>query len=82
MLFDEMSTTLFIGDLSIHCTEKDIFQLFQVFGAIESIQLKRKATANNRPTYGFIGFSLRESAEAALKYMNGHVIHGRAIRYE
>eukprot|EP01040_Poterioochromonas_malhamensis_P001622 gene1622-1716_t len=80
MLFDEMSTTLFVGDLSIHCTEKDIFQLFQVFGAIESIQLKRKAAANNRPTYGFIGFKLRESAEAALKYMNGHVIHGRAIR--
>ena len=79
-MFDEPSTTLFVGDLSIHCTEKDLFQLFNMFGSIEAIHLKRKATANNRPTYGFVAFKQRASAEAAMKFMNGHVIHGRAIR--
>lgn len=79
-MFHDASTSLFLGDLSVYCTEKDVFSLFQGFGPIESIQLKRKSTSNGRPSYGFIQFRFKESAEEALRVMNGRVVHGRAIR--
>lgn len=80
MNYSATERSLFLGDLSVYCTEQDIFEIFQSFGPIESIQLKRKSVANGRPSYGFVQFRFRESAEEALRVMNGRVIHGRAIR--
>jgi RNA recognition motif-containing protein len=70
------SSTLFLGDLSMYCTEKDIFMLFDRFGPIESIILKK----NNQHCYGFLCFQDPRSAEIGLRTMNGTVLHGRKIR--
>lgn len=80
MNYSATERSLFLGDLSVYCTEQDLYEIFQSFGPIESIQLKRKSTANGRPSYGFIQYRFRESAEEALRVMNGRVVHGRAIR--
>lgn len=80
MNYSATERSLFLGDLSVYCTEQDIYEIFQPFGPIESIQLKRKSTSNSRPSYGFIQYQFRESAEEALRVMNGRVVHGRAIR--
>lgn len=76
----DFSTTLFLGDLSVYCTQQDLYNIFEPFGPIESIQLKRKSTPDARPTYGFVTYRFRESAESALRVMNGQVVSGRAIR--
>ena len=74
------STTLFLGDLSIFCQEKDLFMLFQPFGPIDTIEIKR--SEKNKPclAYGFIKFSHQQSAALAVEHVNGNLFLGRNIR--
>ena len=77
---DDYSTTLFLGDLSVHCTERDIRKLFRPFGTIEAIRIKRGSNAKTNLSYGFIKFSNRQSAELAMEQVNGLMFLGRCIR--
>jgi RNA-binding protein 39 len=76
----EEASTLFLGDLSVFCTEKDIRKLFRPFGPIEAIRVKRGSSNKTNLSYGFIKFSLPESAEQAMKQLNGVMFLGRALR--
>lgn len=74
------STTLFLGDLSVFCTEKDIRKLFRSFGAIEAIRVKRGNSNKTNLSYGFIKFIDREAATSAFQQLNGVMFLGRALR--
>ena len=71
--------TLFLGDLSVYCTEEDIYQFFGQFGTIEKIRLKH-ATNNKNLSYGFVTYTSREVAVRVLQTMNGQLFLGRALR--
>ena len=71
--------TLFLGDLSIHCTRQDILQMFSPFGAIERITLK-VGVAMTGLGYGFISFTDADSAERAMQSLQGAILLGRAVR--
>lgn len=73
------TSTLFLGDLSIYCTEKDIQEVFSSFGAIDCIQLKKGGDCLHL-CYGFVKFLYRESADLALSTMNGKIFLGRPLR--
>lgn len=77
---NQQSATLFLGDLSIFCQESDLYKLFQPYGPIESIDIKR--SEKNKPclAYGFIKFFYRDSAEQAMEAINGMIFLGRSIR--
>jgi RNA recognition motif-containing protein len=79
-LDDQYATSLFLGDLSIHSTEKDIRQLFRPYGTIERIRIKRGGSGKPHLSYGFIKFQDRDSAERALTELNGTVFLGRALK--
>ncbi len=76
------SSTLFIGDLPVLATEEALFDLFHVYGSIESIQLKKNEYDMNKNhlNYGFIKFFHPESAARALEDTNGKVFLGRQLR--
>jgi RNA recognition motif-containing protein len=78
--FNINSATLFLGDLSIFCSENDLFNLFQKFGPIETIEIKR--AEKNKPclAYGFIKFAYRQSAAQAVDAVNDTLFMGRFIR--
>jgi len=76
----DQSTTLFLGDLSVFCTEKDIRKLFRLYGQIEAIRVKRGSSNKANLSYGFIKFSSRDSAEWALSELTGVMFLGRALR--
>jgi RNA recognition motif-containing protein len=78
-----LSSTLFLGDLSIYCQEKDLFQLCSKFGAIAAIKIKRNDNGQVRKphlSYGFVKFRFIESARTAFTELNGLVYLGRPIR--
>lgn len=80
---EALTTTLFLGDLSVYCQEKEVFALFRTYGPIESIQIKRSDdSAIRKPhlSYGFVKFQHRESAERALIELSGKLLLGRALR--
>jgi RNA recognition motif-containing protein len=78
------SSTLFIGNLSFHCTEKDILELFCTYGLVEFVKIKRKAqdSLKSQSSYGFIKYSNSPSAQSALFALNGVIFQGRSLRYE
>jgi RNA recognition motif-containing protein len=76
----EEAATLFLGDLSVFCTEKDIRKLFRPFGTIEAIRVKRGTSNKTNLSYGFIRFTYPDSAEQALKHLNGIMFLGRALK--
>jgi RNA recognition motif-containing protein len=73
--------SLFLGDLSLFCTEKDIEDGFGRFGKIEGVRIQRSKETARGLLYGFIEFSDPAFAEAALESMNSRVLKGRPLRY-
>ena len=71
--------TLFLGDLSLHCNEQIIHEIFGRFGTIEQIRMKN-ASMNQGLSYSFVTYVYREDAEAALRQLNGTMLLGRKIR--
>jgi nucleolysin TIA-1/TIAR len=78
-ILPEEFRTLFLGDLSIHCTRQDVLNAFHPFGYIERITLKVGSSMKSLG-YGFITFSDRENAENAMSTLTGSVLLGRALR--
>lgn len=74
--------TLFVGDISILCNEDTIHDLFSPYGSIESIELKKSDRDPTRAhlSYGFVKFFSPESAELAMKDLNGKFVQGRCLR--
>jgi RNA recognition motif-containing protein len=72
--------TLFLGDLSLFCTEQDLELLFGAFGEIYEIRLKRDAGTLRNLSYGFIKFVVPACATLALESLDGYFLHGRALR--
>jgi RNA recognition motif-containing protein len=77
---DHQLSSLFLGDLSIYSTEKDIRHLFRNYGIIDTVRIKRGSSGKPHLSYGFIKFRDRESAECAMRDLNGSVFLGRALR--
>lgn len=75
-----LKRTLFLGDLPIFCTEEDLYQLFSRFGDLYEVRLKRDQITNRSLSYGFIKFVTPISAEMARDQLDGHILHGRAIK--
>lgn len=73
-------TTLFLGDLSIFCTEDQIHSLFAPFGQIAEIRLKRDSETNRNLSYGFVKYVETEEAEKAIAELNGFFFLGRAMK--
>jgi RNA recognition motif-containing protein len=73
--------SLFLGDLSLFCTEKDIEDAFGKFGKIVEVRIQRSKETARALSYGFIEFSEPAFAEAALNSMHNYVLKGRPLRY-
>jgi RNA recognition motif-containing protein len=72
--------SLFLGDLSIFCSEKDIEEAFGQFGEVVEVRIQRSKETSRALSYGFIEFAEPECAEAALNSMNYFVLKGRPLR--
>ncbi len=77
-----LTTTLFLGDLSVLCNESSICELFGRYGELERVQLKRSDRDTQRAHlgFGFVKFVSRACAERALEELNGQFFLGRALR--
>eukprot|EP01038_Epipyxis_sp_PR26KG_P013160 gene13160-17629_t len=74
------NSTIFCGDLSIFCTENDLYENFKSFGSIHTIKIMRSRGNNSSLCYGFIRFNDQHVAETALHEMSGVSVSGRKLR--
>jgi RNA recognition motif-containing protein len=84
MYFGEMkriqSHELFVGDLSFFCTEQDLYELFQPFGRVLDIRIKKSDTKCRSLMFGFVKMESPEHAAQASSQLNGKLFMGRHLK--
>lgn len=73
---------LFIGDLSVCCTEENIHELFSQFGRVEKVRIKQ-GRADSKAVimgFGFISFASIADASNAKENLHGYYFFGRNLR--
>ncbi len=83
MLNPAMTTnkaTLFLGDLSAFCTERDIHEIFGPYGEVLEIKIMRSEETHRNLSYGFIKFAHPNAAKKAMNGLNGVLFCGRHLR--
>lgn len=70
---------IFIAGLSYKVNDSDLSDLFQEYGAITSAKVIMDRVTNRSKGYGFVEMDDNESAEKAIKELNGAEFDGRTI---
>lgn len=76
-----MQNTLFVGDLSIFCTEDDLRELFEKFGELSEVKIIRCEETKKNLSYGFVKYVETEAAVKANEELNGTMLCGRPLRF-
>ena len=76
------SKVLFVGNLSWNTVEDTIWDAFSEYGEVSSVRLPTDRESGKPKGYGYIEFSVVDSAQKAINAMSGQEIDGRAIRLD
>jgi len=69
---------IFVGNVSFTATENDVKKLFEAFGTVSSVKIKKKAGQNSRG-FGVVIMPDDLQAEAAIAALNEKELMGRAL---
>jgi RNA recognition motif-containing protein len=74
-------TSVFVGNLSVFCSENDLRSLLSTFGPVHDILIKYDPKTSLCAGYAFVKFSCRHDAERGIDSLQGRLFMGRALRY-
>ncbi len=74
-------TSIFVGNLSVFCSENDLRSLLSTFGPIHDIAIKYDSKTSLCVGYAFVKFLRRQDAESAIDSLQGRLFMGRSLRY-
>ncbi|XP_022671454.1 U2 snRNP-associated SURP motif-containing protein-like [Varroa jacobsoni] len=80
---DPNTTNLYMSSLDPGLTEKDLCDIFGIFGPLASVKIMWPRSDEDRKknrNYGFVGFMSRKDAERALSVMQGKMVRGLEMR--
>jgi len=69
---------IFIGNLSFSATEADVKSIFEPFGVVVSISIKKKSGKNSRG-FGFVNMPDDSQAQTAISALQGKEFMGRVL---
>jgi RNA recognition motif-containing protein len=75
-----MGRRLYVGNLAWTVTDQDLQDVFAEAGKVDSSQVIIDRATNRSRGFGFVEMATDDSAEAAIKKLNGRDIKGRPIR--
>lgn len=73
---------IYVGNLSPETMEDDLRQAFGAFGQVVSVKILRDRATGKSNGLGFVGMSVSEEAQAAIRALNGSNFKGCAIKVE
>jgi len=76
------SKVLFVGNLSWNTVEDTLWDAFSEYGEVSSVRLPTDRESGKPKGYGYIEFSIVDSAQKAIDAMNGKELDGRPIRLD
>ncbi|XP_008789424.1 31 kDa ribonucleoprotein, chloroplastic [Phoenix dactylifera] len=79
-LYPETDYKLFVGNLSWSVTSESLTQVFQDYGNVVGARVLYDGDSGRSRGYGFVCYSTKEEMDAALQYLNGAELEGRAMR--
>jgi len=72
-----MSCKLYVGGLTQETSEDDLSDAFAKFGTVTDIWISR-----DRPGFGFVTFEDKDSADEAMRELNGQNVAGCTVRID
>lgn len=76
------SKVLFVGNLSWHTVEDTLWDTFSEYGEVSSVRLPTDRETGKPKGYGYVEFSVVDSAQKAIEAMTGGELDGRPIRLD
>ena len=71
---------IFVDNLPLEVTEKDVREAFETFGLVESvIIIKNKYTGQSR-RFGFVEIAAERKAQLAINKLNGMEMKGQTLK--
>jgi RNA recognition motif-containing protein len=70
-----MNTKLYVGNLGKNTTEAELQTLFTEVAPVTSVVIPTDSKTGIKKNFGFVEMETSEGAEAAIKGMNGRVLH-------
>lgn len=71
---------LLVRNMSRETTEKDLRDLFESFGAVQSCVIVNDTETGRSKGFGFVEMPKPGEAKAAMKQLNGHELDRETIR--
>ncbi|MFZ5995897.1 MAG: RNA recognition motif domain-containing protein [Nitrospirota bacterium] len=71
---------ILVRNLSRAVTERELLQLFLPFGKVKSLNIVTDAETSKSKGFGFVDMPAETEAAAAIKALDGKLIHGEKIR--
>jgi cold-inducible RNA-binding protein len=75
----DMSTKVFVGNLSFNVTENELQDMFAAHGSVVEANLMTDRMTGRPRGFGFVTMSTPQEAEAAINALNGKTVDGRAL---
>jgi cold-inducible RNA-binding protein len=70
---------LFIGSVSRHVTEKELWNAFEVFGPVESVEIATDRATGQSKGFAFVEMTNEAEAEAAMNALNGTMLGDKVL---
>ena len=71
---------IFVGNFTFQMTEKDLRQMFEAFGGVETVKIINDRFSGRSKGFGFVEMPNNSEADKAIKALNGNIIEKRSIK--
>jgi cold-inducible RNA-binding protein len=75
----EPCVNIFVGNLAFTTTEQDLRQLFEPYGAVETVRIMTDRETGRSRGFGFVEMSDNRAAQTAMDALNGTSLAGRPL---
>ncbi len=75
-----MNKKLYVGNLSFNTSEAGLRELFEQYGATESVAIIMDRETGRSRGFGFVEFEDGNGASAAMQALDGKDLDGRSLR--
>lgn len=71
---------IYVGNFTYQMAENDLRQMFEAFGAVETVKIIQDKFSGRSKGFGFVEMPNNSEADKAIKALNGNVIEKRPIK--
>src|SRR6266516_4711367 len=75
----DLPVNIFVGNLAFTATEQDLRQLFEPYGAVDTIRIMTDRDTGRSRGFGFVEMPDRHAAQDAIAGLHGTPLAGRTL---